>query len=738
MLTYFINKSYFTIFSAILTITLIFPQRIYAQTIDNIPASGTMLRLSQSYSPTIIEGITIYPNNPLQFDFIIDIGDDKLQGEDLRKEAEKLISYFMATLTIPEDEMWVNLSPFEKDRIIADGLGNTIMGRDMLAQDYILKQLTASLMYPEDKLGSEFWQRIYKKYQDKFGTTEIPTKMFNKIWIVPEKAVIYANGTNIFVTDSHLKVMLEDDYLALEYHNKNLDIQSDEIDLTKETKQILKEILLPEIEKEVNEGKHFATLRQMYHSMILATWYKNNLKESVLGKIYIDQNKVNGVDVEDKQIKNKIYNQYIKAFEKGVYNYIKEDYDTTTQQLIPRKYFSGGLGMNTIHKVSNKPNFTNVNPQKRSGLKVLAETNLEPLYIDSDNQTTLSYLNQLSMSDVKKLQPSELPDNYPYLVSILDNQGEPTIFQPLESKDEKEKSWTDYINEKITDILSLVEQHKVVGLIGPSRAYKTETFDEYIKEHPDIGIINVQVFAKGEQKDSANFEKELKDIGNPKIIVLDEFFNENQKWMLDKLSDKKIILIFGSRKNNRFKKDIYLKTFSIPSEAVHEVNIKPLNKKQIKEFAVSLLERNSGKTIIPEGILLDHIEYLADLSDKYPITPFVVEVAVNSLENEDFNTKIENEILDNLSGGRLGTILSLEEIKASVSNDSQTSSDLGGIDFNAGNLTLNKQGQVSNINFTDFPIINPNNINGITPVIINITPITNFPVYLSEYETSKN
>ena len=145
--------------------------------------------------------------------------------------------------------------------------------------------------------------------------------------------------------------MLEEDYLALEHHDEGLDAHSEGMDLTKEIKAILREVLLPEIEREVNEGKNFATLRQMYHSMILATWYKNNLKESVLGKVYIDQNKVNGVGVEDKEIKNKIYNQYINAFEKGVYNYIKEDFDAVTKKVIPRKYFSGGLGLKEMYAV---------------------------------------------------------------------------------------------------------------------------------------------------------------------------------------------------------------------------------------------------------------------------------------------------------------------------------------------------------------------------------------------------
>ena len=38
-----------------------------------------------------------------------------------------------------------------------------------------------------------------------------------------------------------------------------------------------------------------------------------------------------------------IYHQYLLAFKKGVYNYIKEDHDLMTGQRIPRKYFSGGV-----------------------------------------------------------------------------------------------------------------------------------------------------------------------------------------------------------------------------------------------------------------------------------------------------------------------------------------------------------------------------------------------------------
>ncbi|MBI5416195.1 MAG: hypothetical protein HZA29_05210, partial [Candidatus Omnitrophica bacterium] len=167
------------------------------QTILNLPAPGTMVSPTAGFAPILVKGMIIHPENPLQFDFIVDPGDSRLRGEELRAESTRLIKYFLASLTVPEDELWVNLSPYEKDRIISDTLSQTEMGRDMLAQDYVLKQLTASLMYPEKELGRKFWDRVYKKAQQEFGTTEIPVDTFNKVWIVPEKAVVYQHEISV-------------------------------------------------------------------------------------------------------------------------------------------------------------------------------------------------------------------------------------------------------------------------------------------------------------------------------------------------------------------------------------------------------------------------------------------------------------------------------------------------------------------------------------------------------------
>jgi hypothetical protein len=300
-----------------------------------LPAPGAMVNLSPAFEPAMLKGVTVHKDNPFLFDFIVDVGQDKLTGAPLKEEGEKLIKYFMAGLTIPEKDLWVNLSPYEKDKITTDALGQTELGRDLLAQDYLLKQITASLIYPEDQLGKKFWDRVYAKSQQMFGTTEIPINTFNKVWIMADKAEVFERNQTAFVVGQHLKVMLEEDYLALQKNTK----PGTASDSSNVSAQIVREIVLPELEKEVNSGKNFANLRQIFNSIILASWYKNNLKQSVLNQAYSGQSSVKGIDLEDPTVKQKIYDQYLAAYKKGVFNLVKEDSATSAA----RKYFSGGM-----------------------------------------------------------------------------------------------------------------------------------------------------------------------------------------------------------------------------------------------------------------------------------------------------------------------------------------------------------------------------------------------------------
>lgn len=374
--------------------SVISPSTLQAQEILNLPVPGAMVVLSGEHIPTLVKGLKIYPDNPLKFDFIVEPGQDRLSSQIFEDESMKMIKYFLAALTIPKTDMWVNLSPHERNRVIPESFGQTAMGRDLLAQDYMLKQLTASLVYPEDEIGAKFWERVYKKAQEEYGTTEIPLNTFNKVWIVPDKAEIYETNGYAFVVGRHLKVMLEEEYFE-KYENGRetvedgsrlssiLHLPSSIVDhpsrqeRKKISKDIIKEIIIPEIEKEINTGKNFSNLRQVYNAMILATWFKKNLHQSLLGQVYVDQGKIKGIDLEDKEIKEKIYDQYMEAFQKGVYNYIKEDYEVQTQSIIQRKYFSGGaVGVERITEFKDRAQLGPSHQKELPAKAMIVEFNL--------------------------------------------------------------------------------------------------------------------------------------------------------------------------------------------------------------------------------------------------------------------------------------------------------------------------------------------------------------------------
>ena len=97
----------------------------------------------------------------------------------LRSEGRQALRYFFAALALPAQDLWVNLSPYENNRVAPDSLAQTELGKDLLGQDYVLKQLAASMTYPESEAGKAYWKDA--------GNIQA----FNKIWITADKAQVY-------------------------------------------------------------------------------------------------------------------------------------------------------------------------------------------------------------------------------------------------------------------------------------------------------------------------------------------------------------------------------------------------------------------------------------------------------------------------------------------------------------------------------------------------------------------
>ncbi len=326
---------------------------------------------SEKYSSPVLRGLIFDPDHPFQFDFIVDTAD---QSATAKSEADRMIGYFFAGLTMPDDDLWVNLSPYENDRILTNNLGSTALGRDMLACDYLLKQLAASLTYPETQAGKRYWEEINNPLAASQGASNArdaaiarkgAVSAFQKVWIVPGKADIYESDHAAFITEANMKVMTEGDYVAQNnYKSQIADYKlgnahppslRGESKADDEAIASFRQHILPLIEKEINTGKNFAQLRQIYSALVLAVWFKEKFKESFY-RAYIDQAKLKGVEIGDKSFRDKIYGAYVTAFKKGAYDYVKRERVetqpfghaqgrnfTSLQKTARCRYFSGGL-----------------------------------------------------------------------------------------------------------------------------------------------------------------------------------------------------------------------------------------------------------------------------------------------------------------------------------------------------------------------------------------------------------
>ena len=338
----FILKTFSLIFAAIYVLMIYGP--VFAQ----IPFRSFQPFISSPDVP-VLKGVRIDSRQPFRFEFFVNQGQREETQEVLKDETRRLVEYFLASLAVPEKDLWVNLSPYEKDRIIPAELGLTSMGKELLSQDYVLKQATAGLIHPDKGTGQVFWQKVYARARDMYGTTDIPFDFSNKVWIVPERAVVYERfeeGKAVaYVVEARLKVMSESDYVAAQEYMDAADSQGREgRSKTQDLMQdILREVIVPELEREVNEGVAFSGLRQVYYSLILGAWYRNKMKESVFSRVYVDQKKTEGIDHKESRMAEKIWKQYVESFRQGVFNFIREEKDPVIERAVPCKYISGGM-----------------------------------------------------------------------------------------------------------------------------------------------------------------------------------------------------------------------------------------------------------------------------------------------------------------------------------------------------------------------------------------------------------
>ncbi|TRZ50531.1 hypothetical protein D4Q80_00110, partial [bacterium] len=333
----------------VLSFLLCFEQSGFAQVAGQLDISSYIGGLRNSFiqdkfRPLHLRYLFHDPINN-SFKLLLDKGDLKNpRTQELADSTKTLLSYFLVCVTLPNDTFWVNLRPDGEDNVIDDDLAKTDVGKIFLEADLQLKKDTAKFTSPQTPEGKQYWDKLYKKAEELFGYENITIPTLTRPWVVPGEIIIREAQDNAYIYKATLKVMLEQDYLK----NSALYSFKDERSkaLNEYSSQLIRELIIPKLTKEINTAKRYAPLRQVYYSLILAQWFKKKFYGK--GGLYswlIDKKNLTGLISKELWTKTTYFQAYQKSFKDGEYN-LKEPAYTPYGQTM-RSYFSGGFALMT-------------------------------------------------------------------------------------------------------------------------------------------------------------------------------------------------------------------------------------------------------------------------------------------------------------------------------------------------------------------------------------------------------
>jgi hypothetical protein len=292
-------------------------------------------------------------------------------------EAQARFARYLGTiLAVPDGRLTVNLSTYEPEATLRESLARTELGHDLMEQDCLLKQYAASLLHPDHPVGRAYWDGMLARARKIAGSDQIPLRAYQKAWVVPGHASVHEKSPDkpfgfafpesfgvretdraCTVTSCTLDVLCEADYLAVNHHcapdgtpgqGRLLAEMSDA------SATLFRELLLPAIKAEVNEGTHFTKLRQIYHAFVLGTWFRRALKElPAYAKAFevVDRGvpEAFGVQRSDEwTAKNKaVYQRYLALFHQGVFRCARSVESENLGEAAVRIYFSGAVAFDT-------------------------------------------------------------------------------------------------------------------------------------------------------------------------------------------------------------------------------------------------------------------------------------------------------------------------------------------------------------------------------------------------------
>ena len=250
----------------------------------------------------------------------------------------------MTGLVVPNDKFWVNLNPWEPDRIIDERLGHTDVGRIMLEADLQMKKDFSNYENPcSNKTSKALYDLLNEKSgilvrgcMDKFpgeieNARNVQFGAATRLWIVPDKVYAYVNGSQIYIINATLTIysepVSEHSYFVLSNQDTNSLSKSctDELDKSsKEYGQYVKDLedkmILPYVVKDVNYGEKYKDLRNIYISLALAQWYKSSKASQIKLQDSSDPSKNTSLEALNSWKPTDTWDKYVYSYKNGEFN----------------------------------------------------------------------------------------------------------------------------------------------------------------------------------------------------------------------------------------------------------------------------------------------------------------------------------------------------------------------------------------------------------------------------------
>ena len=362
-----------------------------------------ILRPGRKVTPQTLHGLIFPKSGEGANHFIVNPGDGEMKGMDTALGTRELIDYFDTALSLKDDLIRVNLSAYEADSMIPEELSGTAMGRNLLSQDCVLKRLAASFLHPDFPIGREYWSRVYAESRRLLSSSRWPFRSFQKVTMVPSRVGIYEKDGDsctddnpfdvprghvlVFIVDSEIGVTCEQDLVAQSHDLSNSARIPTATQETLDTICIeaFREMVLPTLKDEINEGEYFTELRRMFGAQALAVWLKNHMagQNSNLGR-FINSGKPGKAGLaildispfrvgkrkratplrrRDRPVvahatpnaeafkipeNGEFYEQYVRLFKNGVFRCARREEGDTPGERMIRVYFSGAIQFQSL------------------------------------------------------------------------------------------------------------------------------------------------------------------------------------------------------------------------------------------------------------------------------------------------------------------------------------------------------------------------------------------------------